>query len=50
LAIKGNFFVEKNPDYRALLIKEFCNLKEIDGMQVTTADRVSELPDGAELK
>jgi hypothetical protein len=50
LAIKGNYFVEKNPDYRALLIKEFTALKEIDGVTINTADRVNELPDGAELK
>jgi len=30
LAIKGNFFLERHPDYKALVIRHFINLRELD--------------------
>lgn len=34
LAIKGNYFVERHPDHKSLLIKHFGKLKEIDSVQI----------------
>ena len=30
LAVKGNFFLERHPDYRALIIRHFTGLRELD--------------------
>ena len=38
MAIKGNYFIDRHPDYRALLLKHFSNLKEIDSLQVSSAN------------
>ena len=38
LAIKGNYFIDRHPDYRALILKHFSNLKEIDSLQVCPAN------------
>lgn len=34
LAVKGNF-IDRHPDYKALLLRYFPRLKELDGMQIT---------------
>ena len=34
LAIKGNYFVERHPDHRSLLITHFSKLRELDSVQV----------------
>jgi hypothetical protein len=36
--VKGNF-MDRHPDYKALLLQYFPRLKELDGMQVTDAVR-----------
>lgn len=38
LGVKGNF-MDRHPDYKALLLQYFPRLKELDGMQVTDAVR-----------
>ena len=38
LAVKGNYFVDRHPDYRALIIRHFSNLKEIDSLQILAAN------------
>lgn len=30
LAVKGNYFLERHPDYKALVIRHFVNLRELD--------------------
>ena len=30
LAVKGNFFLERHPDYKALIIRHFTGLRELD--------------------
>ena len=32
LAVKGNVMIERHPDYKALLIEYFPNLKELDSV------------------
>jgi len=34
LAVKGNYFIERNPNYSSLLLNHFTNLKELDSLQV----------------
>jgi Leucine-rich repeat (LRR) protein len=33
LAVKGNY-IDKNPDYKSLIIQFFPNLKELDSLQI----------------
>ena len=47
LAVKGNYF-DKHPDYQALLINYFPNLKELDSWQITDASRT--MAAGKELR
>lgn len=44
LAVKGNF-IDRHPDYKALIIQFFPNLKEIDTLQITPAIR-QQIKDG----
>lgn len=37
LAVKGNYFIDRHPDHKALIIKHFSNLKELDSLQLFTA-------------
>ena len=37
MAVKGNYFIDRHPDYKALIIKHFSNLKELDSLQLFTA-------------
>ena len=37
LAVKGNSMLERNPDYKTVLIEMFPNLKELDSVQLTQA-------------
>ena len=30
LAVKGNFFLERHPDYKSLIIRHFTGLRELD--------------------
>lgn len=46
--MKGNF-IDRHPDYKALLIHFFSNLKELDSMQVNEAVRQT-IKDGDFLK
>jgi hypothetical protein len=48
LAVKGNW-IDRNPDYKALIIQYFPNLKDLDGLQVTTLVR-QQIKDGEVLK
>ena len=34
LTVKGNYFIEKNPDHKAILISKFPRLKELDAESV----------------
>ena len=34
LAVKGNYFLERHPDYKALIIRHFTGLKELDSLPV----------------
>ena len=34
LTIKGNYFVERHPDHKALIIRHFPKLKELDSLAV----------------
>lgn len=34
LAVKGNFFLERHPDYRALIIRHFTGLRELDSQPI----------------
>ena len=34
LAVKGNYFLERHPDYKALIIRHFVGLKELDSQPV----------------
>ena len=36
LAIKSNYFVERHPDHKTLLVNHFGNLRELDSIQVGT--------------
>lgn len=48
LAVKGNF-IDRHPDYKALIIQFFKNLKELDGMVVDQRIR-EHIKDGDKLK
>ena len=37
MAVKGNYFIDRHPDYKALIVKHFSNLKELDSLQLFTA-------------
>lgn len=37
LAIKGNYFLERHPDYKALVIRHFVNLRELDSVPLNQA-------------
>ena len=34
LTIKGNYFVDRHPDHKALIIRHFPRLKELDSLAV----------------
>ena len=34
LAVKGNYFLERHPDYKALIIRHFIGLRELDSQPV----------------
>ena len=36
--MKGNYFIDRHPDYKALIAKHFSNLKEIDSLQVSSSN------------
>ena len=36
LAVKSNYFVERHPDHKTLLINHFGKLRELDSIQVGT--------------
>ena len=38
LAVKGNF-IDRHPDYKALTLQFFANLKELDGWQIGEKER-----------
>ena len=44
LAIKGNYFVERNPAHRSVLINYFSGLRELDSVQITPVERQGEIP------
>ena len=46
--MKGNF-IDRHPDYRALLLRYFPRLKELDGMQVTEGIR-SQIKDAEQIR
>ena len=46
LAVKGNYFIERHPDYKALIIRHFANLKELDSMPIGQG----QTPGGISLK
>jgi hypothetical protein len=48
LAVKGNY-IDKHPDYKALLLRYFPRLKELDGLQVNEGIKQS-LKDGEQLR
>jgi len=34
LSVQGNIWIERHPDYKALLIEWFPSLKELDGEKI----------------
>ena len=48
LAVKGNY-IDRHPDYKALLLRYFPRLKELDGMQVNESLKQN-LKDGEQLR
>lgn len=53
LAVKGNFFLERHPDYRALIIRHFTNLRELDSQPIQQTQQTSlrlQIRDGLHLK
>ena len=34
LTVKGNYFIEKNPDHKSILVRQFPHLKELDSEPV----------------
>eukprot|EP00347_Sterkiella_histriomuscorum_P021700 403333067 len=48
LAVKGNY-IDRHPDYKALIIQFFKNLKELDGMIIDGKVR-EQIRDGTQLK
>ena len=39
LAVKGNYYIERNPGYKGCLISHFTGLRELDSVQITPAER-----------
>ena len=46
--MKGNF-IDRHPDYKALILRYFPRLKELDGLQVTDSLR-QQLKDAEQLR
>ena len=37
LAINGNYMIERNPDYKSLLVEYFPNIKELDSVNMASS-------------